>query len=163
MAVLGVGAAVRLRLRVLGRHLRLRGRRRTRRRRGGGGVEDEEEGGREAVVLVSGMGGSVLHARRRSNPRFDLRVWVRILRADADFRKYLWSLYNPDTGGSRARARSVRRNVCVELGCAVCLNESDSVCCCAQGTWSRWTTMWRSWCRRTTTACSPSTFSILPG
>lgn len=98
MAVLGVGAAVRLRLRVLGRHLRLRGRRRTRRRRGGGGVEDEEEGGREAVVLVSGMGGSVLHARRRSNPRFDLRVWVRILRADADFRKYLWSLYNPDTG-----------------------------------------------------------------
>ncbi|XP_052168598.1 phospholipase A(1) LCAT3 [Oryza glaberrima] len=98
MAVLGVGAAVRLRLRVLGRHLRLRGRRRTRRRRGGGGVEDEEEGGREAVVLVSGMGGSVLHARRRSNPRFDLRVWVRILRANADFRKYLWSLYNPDTG-----------------------------------------------------------------
>ncbi|KAG2644535.1 hypothetical protein PVAP13_2KG203481 [Panicum virgatum] len=33
-------------------------------------------GGREPVLLVSGMGGSVLHARRRSSPKFDLRVWV---------------------------------------------------------------------------------------
>ena len=58
-----------------------------------------EGGGREPVLLVSGMGGSVLHARRRSNPKFDLRVWVRILFANLDFKKYLWSLYNADTGG----------------------------------------------------------------
>uniref|UniRef100_A0A0D9XFJ8 Phospholipase A(1) n=1 Tax=Leersia perrieri TaxID=77586 RepID=A0A0D9XFJ8_9ORYZ len=100
--MIGAAAAVGLRLRVLRRHLvrRLQARRSRRRRRSGrrGGGEEEEEGGREAVVLVSGMGGSVLHARRRSNPRFDLRVWVRILAANAEFKKYLWSLYNPDTG-----------------------------------------------------------------
>ncbi|XP_062198890.1 phospholipase A(1) LCAT3 isoform X1 [Phragmites australis] len=87
-----LGAAFGLRLRVLRR--RLRGRRRRRRSRGRAG----EEGGREPVLLVSGMGGSVLHARRRSNPKFDLRVWVRILFANLDFKKYLWSLYNADSG-----------------------------------------------------------------
>ena len=51
------------------------------------------------MLLVSGMGGSVLHARRRSDPKFDLRVWVRILLADLEFKKYLWSLYNAKTGG----------------------------------------------------------------
>ena len=50
------------------------------------------------MLLVSGMGGSVLNARRRSNPKFDLRVWVRILLANLYFKKYLWSLYNADTG-----------------------------------------------------------------
>jgi hypothetical protein len=63
-----------------------------------------EDAGREPVLLVSGMGGSVLHARRRSNPKFDLRVWVRILFANLDFKKYLWSLYNADSGGLPARA-----------------------------------------------------------
>lgn len=58
-----------------------------------------EDAGREPVLLVSGMGGSVLHARQRSNPKFDLRVWVRILFANTDFKKYLWSRYNADTGG----------------------------------------------------------------
>nr|XP_040246572.1 phospholipase A(1) LCAT3 isoform X3 [Aegilops tauschii subsp. strangulata] len=99
-----LGAVLRMRLRVLRRHLRLRlhGRRRLRRcrsRRGGGGAAGgEEEGAREPVLLVSGMGGSVLHARRRSDPKFDLRVWVRILLADLEFKKYLWSLYNAQTG-----------------------------------------------------------------
>ncbi|KAL6845948.1 hypothetical protein ACP4OV_023396 [Aristida adscensionis] len=90
-------AALGLRLRVLRRRLRARRRRGGRRKRGEG---EEEEGGRgrEPVLLVSGMGGSVLHARRRSIPKFDLRVWVRILFANADFKKYLWSLYNADTG-----------------------------------------------------------------
>ncbi|KAL6601260.1 hypothetical protein ACP70R_044480 [Stipagrostis hirtigluma subsp. patula] len=87
------GAALGLRLRVLRRRLRPR-RRRGRRK----GPAAEGEGGREPVLLVSGMGGSVLHARRRSDPKFDLRVWVRILFANADFKKYLWSLYNADTG-----------------------------------------------------------------
>nr|XP_040246574.1 phospholipase A(1) LCAT3 isoform X1 [Aegilops tauschii subsp. strangulata] len=99
-----LGAVLRMRLRVLRRHLRLRlhGRRRRRRcrsRRGGGGAAGgEEEGVREPVLLVSGMGGSVLHARRRSDPKFDLRVWVRILLADLEFKKFLWSLYNAKTG-----------------------------------------------------------------
>lgn len=97
-----LGAVVRMRLRVLRRHLRLRGRRRrcrSRSRRGGGAAGSGEEGAREPVLLVSGMGGSVLHARRRSDPKFDLRVWVRILLADLEFKKYLWSLYNAQTGG----------------------------------------------------------------
>ncbi|KAG0544434.1 hypothetical protein BDA96_02G275300 [Sorghum bicolor] len=91
-----LGAALRLRVRVLRRRRRRlhRGRRRGRRV----GDDDSEEGGREPVLLVSGMGGSVLNARRKSNPKFDLRVWVRILFANLDFKKYLWSLYNADTG-----------------------------------------------------------------
>ncbi|CAM0952375.1 unnamed protein product [Alopecurus aequalis] len=90
-----LGAEFRTRLRVLRRHLRLRGRRRRPRSRRDGGAS---EGAREPVLLVSGMGGSVLHARRRSDPKFDHRAWVRILLADRDFKKYLWSLYNADTG-----------------------------------------------------------------
>ncbi|KAM0854292.1 hypothetical protein ACQ4PT_050520 [Festuca glaucescens] len=96
-----LGAVLRIRLRVLRRHLRLRGRRRrprSRRSCGETAVSEEEEGTREPVLLVSGMGGSVLHARRRSDPKFDHRAWVRILLADSDFKKYLWSLYNADTG-----------------------------------------------------------------
>ncbi|TVU08761.1 hypothetical protein EJB05_42173, partial [Eragrostis curvula] len=85
-----LGAALGLRLRVLRRRRRRRPRRRSR--------VAKEDPGREPVLLVSGMGGSVLHARRRSNPKFDLRVWVRILFADLDFKKYLWSRYNANTG-----------------------------------------------------------------
>lgn len=87
-----------LRVRVLRRRRSHRGRRRGRRSLGRVGDDDDDEGGREPVLLVSGMGGSVLHARRRSNSKFDLRVWVRILFANLDFKKYLWSLYNADTG-----------------------------------------------------------------
>ncbi|CAL5082312.1 unnamed protein product [Urochloa decumbens] len=93
-----LGAALRLRLRVLRRRLRGRQRRRGGRSRGGRAAGKEEGAGREPVLLVSGMGGSVLHARRRSDPKFDLRVWVRILFANADFKKYLWSHYNADNG-----------------------------------------------------------------
>ncbi|CAL5087385.1 unnamed protein product [Urochloa decumbens] len=93
-----LGAALRLRLRVLRRRLRGRQRRRGGRSRGGRAAGEEEGAGREPVLLVSGMGGSVLHARRRSDPKFDLRVWVRILFANADFKKYLWSHYNADNG-----------------------------------------------------------------
>ena len=91
-----LGAALRLRVRVLRRRRRPRPHRGRRRGRRVG--EDDDEGGREPVLLVSGMGGSVLNARRRSNPKFDLRVWVRILLANVYFKKYLWSLYNADTG-----------------------------------------------------------------
>ncbi|CAN6211247.1 unnamed protein product [Urochloa humidicola] len=93
-----LGAALRLRLRVLRRRLRGRQRRRGGRSRGGRAAGESAAREREPVLLVSGMGGSVLHARRRSDPKFDLRVWVRILFANADFKKYLWSHYNADTG-----------------------------------------------------------------
>ncbi|GJM98299.1 hypothetical protein PR202_ga15294 [Eleusine coracana subsp. coracana] len=89
-----LGAGFGLRLRVLRRSRRRRRSRRGRRR----SQAAREDAGREPVLLVSGMGGSVLHARRRSNPKFDLRVWVRILFANTDFKKYLWSRYNADTG-----------------------------------------------------------------
>lgn len=99
-----LGAELRLRLRVLRRRLRGQRRRRGRSRRGRAAVEG---GGREPVLLVSGMGGSVLHARRRSDPKFDLRVWVRILFANLDFKKYLWSLYNARTGYVEALDKDV--------------------------------------------------------
>ncbi|XP_048424145.1 phospholipase A(1) LCAT3-like isoform X2 [Pyrus x bretschneideri] len=51
----------------------------------------------EPVLLVSGIGGSILHSRRRKLG-FDTRVWVRILLADLEFKKKLWSIYNPQTG-----------------------------------------------------------------
>ncbi|XP_020103636.1 phospholipase A(1) LCAT3-like [Ananas comosus] len=66
-----------------------------RRRRGGGGGGDGE---REPVLLVSGMGGSILNARSKKKSKFEIRVWVRILLANLEFKKYLWSIYNLDTG-----------------------------------------------------------------
>ncbi|KAJ1290385.1 hypothetical protein BS78_02G239000 [Paspalum vaginatum] len=91
-----LSAALGLRLRVLRRRRPRRGRRRG--RPSHGRVGDGDDGGPEPVLLVSGMGGSVLQARRRSDPKFDVRVWVRILFADKYFKKYLWALYNADTG-----------------------------------------------------------------
>ncbi|WVZ65534.1 hypothetical protein U9M48_014881 [Paspalum notatum var. saurae] len=96
-----LSAVLGLRLRVLRRRRPRRGRRRDRPSRGRVGGEDGgdgDDGGREPVLLVSGMGGSVLEARSRSDPKFDVRVWVRILFADRYFKKYLWGLYNADTG-----------------------------------------------------------------
>ncbi|XP_009383344.2 phospholipase A(1) LCAT3 isoform X1 [Musa acuminata AAA Group] len=51
----------------------------------------------DPVVLVTGVGGSILNARNRKSGSI-IRVWVRILLANFEFKKYLWSLYNPDTG-----------------------------------------------------------------
>ncbi|XP_050207946.1 phospholipase A(1) LCAT3 [Mercurialis annua] len=51
----------------------------------------------DPVLLVSGIGGSILHSKRK-NSRFETRVWVRILLADYEFKKKIWSLYNPNTG-----------------------------------------------------------------
>ncbi|KAK9195113.1 hypothetical protein WN943_003232 [Citrus x changshan-huyou] len=51
----------------------------------------------DPVLLVSGMGGSVLHAKRKKSG-FETRVWVRILLADLEFKRKVWSLYNPKTG-----------------------------------------------------------------
>ncbi|KAJ0014608.1 hypothetical protein Pint_21185 [Pistacia integerrima] len=51
----------------------------------------------DPVLLVSGIGGSILHAKRKKKG-LQTRVWVRILLADLEFKKKLWSLYNPNTG-----------------------------------------------------------------
>ncbi|XP_024626360.1 phospholipase A(1) LCAT3 isoform X2 [Medicago truncatula] len=52
---------------------------------------------RDPVLLVSGMGGSILHSKPKKFG-FTTRVWVRISLADLEFRKKIWSLYNPETG-----------------------------------------------------------------
>ncbi|XP_078165517.1 lecithin:cholesterol acyltransferase 3 [Carex rostrata] len=92
--------SLRLRLRWLfqrrRRHLlRFRFRRRSR-RRGREKVTDDEA--LDPVLLISGMAGSILNAKKKSNSNFELRVWVRIFLANLEFKKYLWSMYNPDTG-----------------------------------------------------------------
>ncbi|MQL71134.1 hypothetical protein Taro_003454 [Colocasia esculenta] len=51
----------------------------------------------DPVLLVSGMGGSILNARSRKGGG-EMRVWVRILLADLEFKKTLWSVYNAETG-----------------------------------------------------------------
>ncbi|KAL3523292.1 hypothetical protein ACH5RR_016126 [Cinchona calisaya] len=59
--------------------------------------DDDVVADRDPVLLVSGVGGSILHSRKKKSG-FQSRVWVRILLADFEFRKKLWSLYNPETG-----------------------------------------------------------------
>nr|AZM65210.1 diacylglycerol acyltransferase 11 [Vitellaria paradoxa] len=65
----------------------------------GGSTSGPDESDRDPVLLVSGMGGSILHSKKK---RFwfslESRVWVRILLADLEFKNKLWSLYNPKTG-----------------------------------------------------------------
>ncbi|KAK6289526.1 hypothetical protein POUND7_001067 [Theobroma cacao] len=58
---------------------------------------EEPEMELDPVLLVSGMGGSILHSKRKKFG-FETRVWVRILFSDLEFKKKLWSLYNPETG-----------------------------------------------------------------
>ncbi|CAI9090833.1 OLC1v1025694C1 [Oldenlandia corymbosa var. corymbosa] len=58
---------------------------------------DGDVADRDPVLLVSGMGGTILNSKNKSFG-FETRVWVRILLADLEFRKKLWSLYNPETG-----------------------------------------------------------------
>lgn len=51
----------------------------------------------DPVLLISGMGGSILHSKKKKFG-FETRVWVRILLADLEFKKKVWSVYNPTTG-----------------------------------------------------------------
>lgn len=63
-------------------------------RRSSGGVAD-----RDPVLLVSGLAGSILNSKKKVlGISCNTRVWVRLLLADLEFRKELWSVYNPDTG-----------------------------------------------------------------
>ncbi|KAL8171869.1 hypothetical protein V2J09_023673 [Rumex salicifolius] len=59
--------------------------------------EDDPTADRDPVLLVSGIGGSILHSKKKKSG-FETRVWVRIWLADFEFKKRLWSLYNPQTG-----------------------------------------------------------------
>ncbi|QCE12457.1 phospholipase A(1) LCAT3 [Vigna unguiculata] len=52
---------------------------------------------RDPLLLVSGMGGSIVNSKPKTFG-FTTRVWVRLLLADMEFRKKIWSLYNPKTG-----------------------------------------------------------------
>jgi len=71
------------------------------------------------VLLVLGMGDSVLHVRHRSDLKFGLRVWVHILFASLDFKKFLWSLYNANTSQAlfvslKKQAETLFRLICCE-------------------------------------------------
>lgn len=62
--------------------------------------DDDDDLGRsnlDPVLLISGIGGSILHSKKKRRG-FQTRVWVRIFLADLEFKKKLWSLYNPKTG-----------------------------------------------------------------
>ncbi|KAL9165552.1 hypothetical protein ABFS82_06G177700 [Erythranthe guttata] len=52
----------------------------------------------DPVLLVSGIGGSILHSKKKKKSGSESRVWVRILLADLEFKRKLWSIYNPKTG-----------------------------------------------------------------
>ncbi|XP_057471467.1 phospholipase A(1) LCAT3-like isoform X2 [Actinidia eriantha] len=64
---------------------------------GGRSSDDMTGSDLDPVLLVSGMGGSILQSKWK---RFGLqtRVWVRLFLADLEFKQKLWSLYNPQTG-----------------------------------------------------------------
>ncbi|KAL2526236.1 Phospholipase A(1) LCAT3 [Abeliophyllum distichum] len=51
----------------------------------------------DPVLLVSGIAGSILNSKSKKFG-FQTRVWVRILLADLEFKKKLFSVYNPKTG-----------------------------------------------------------------
>ncbi|KAK8934715.1 Phospholipase A(1) LCAT3 [Platanthera zijinensis] len=54
---------------------------------------------KDPVLLVSGIGGSILNAKHKKNGSL-LRVWVRILFSNYEFKKCLWSTYNPKSGST---------------------------------------------------------------
>lgn len=51
----------------------------------------------DPVLLVSGVGGSILNGKNKKTG-FELRLWVRVFLANLEFKKYLWSIYDPKTG-----------------------------------------------------------------
>ncbi|KAL8517893.1 hypothetical protein ACS0TY_009272 [Phlomoides rotata] len=59
--------------------------------------ESDDVADRDPVLLVSGIAGSILNSKKKKSG-FETRVWVRIMLADLEFKKKLWSIYNPETG-----------------------------------------------------------------
>jgi hypothetical protein len=48
------------------------------------------------ALLIPGIGGSILNAVSQNGSTE--RVWVRLFKADGEFRRKIWSKYNPATG-----------------------------------------------------------------
>ena len=92
---------------------------------------------RDSVLLVSGLGGSILHSKskRKTFFGFEIGVCVRILFADTGFKRRLWSLYNPSTGLSLSLSRIGWIRIAILCWMEVilgscwlfCLHESDNV------------------------------------
>ncbi|KAF8379029.1 hypothetical protein HHK36_028456 [Tetracentron sinense] len=55
----------------------------------------------DPVLLVSGIGGSILHSKDKRFG-FQTRVWVQIFLANLEFKKKLWPIYNPKTGYTKS-------------------------------------------------------------
>ncbi|XP_043711599.1 phospholipase A(1) LCAT3-like [Telopea speciosissima] len=51
----------------------------------------------DPVLLIAGIGGTILNSKNKKFG-YEIRVWVRILLADLEFKRKLWSIYNPKTG-----------------------------------------------------------------
>ncbi|XP_057870840.2 phospholipase A(1) LCAT3 [Cryptomeria japonica] len=64
----------------------------------------------DPVLLVPGIAGSILNAVSNKDESSE-RVWVRILLASCEFKKKLWSIYNPSTG----YAESLDPNIRIEV------------------------------------------------
>lgn len=62
------------------------------------GRSSESDTELDPVVLISGIGGSILNSKKKKFGLFQTRVWVRIFLAELEFKKKAWSLYNPETG-----------------------------------------------------------------
>ncbi|KAI3935360.1 hypothetical protein MKW98_027180 [Papaver atlanticum] len=63
-----------------------------------GFVDNDDDGdGIDPVLLVSGIGGSIMNSKDKKTGN-EIRVWVRVLLANWEFQKRAWSIYNPKTG-----------------------------------------------------------------
>eukprot|EP00270_Netrium_digitus_P004211 TRINITY_DN1514_c1_g2_i3.p1 TRINITY_DN1514_c1_g2~~TRINITY_DN1514_c1_g2_i3.p1 ORF type:complete len:487 (+),score=134.93 TRINITY_DN1514_c1_g2_i3:108-1568(+) len=71
--------------------------------------DDKSETELPPVLLIPGIGGSILHAVNENGTKE--RIWVRLLNADREFRFKLWSKYNPETGVTESLDSSVRIEV----------------------------------------------------
>ncbi|KAG8390722.1 hypothetical protein BUALT_Bualt01G0113000 [Buddleja alternifolia] len=62
-----------------------------------GKLDTDSEGGLCMTFRSSGSGSFIMHKKKK---KFgcETRVWVRILLADLEFKRKLWSVYNPQTG-----------------------------------------------------------------
>ncbi|KAI3977809.1 hypothetical protein MKX01_040554 [Papaver californicum] len=58
---------------------------------------DDDDADVDPIVLVSGIGGSIMNSKDIKTGN-QIRVWVRVLLANWEFQKRVWSIYNPKTG-----------------------------------------------------------------
>ncbi|KAI3935359.1 hypothetical protein MKW98_027179 [Papaver atlanticum] len=58
---------------------------------------DNDDDGIDPVLLVTGMGGSIINSKDKRTG-CEIRVWVRVLLANWELRKKALSIYNPKTG-----------------------------------------------------------------